>query len=241
MDKSNTSQPPSNPTRIIKKKVPYDIETLNNYLANKRAAYEFLSQDKGYYLPAYQTAAITEDYLKGILTDEFEHFIRNEIKICYWTKKVSKLELLAELAKVCKLPLGITEKMLPNKEWLINCLFSRDPENKFFKNIPDIPIVRELPSGVFAELSVPFKTAKRKSFFRMTEEEKQTKHYQAKAKSLKKKINRQTFLEIQLNDQKQLNNKLLQELATLGEKIKNIEKGAMNEEQPASSKTAEKE
>jgi len=125
-----------------------DLNTLSHYIPTKRALYDILSNEKGLYLPAYTSQAINEEYLIQVMKNEIKRFLRAEIKICYFTQSHSKRELLEELGKACNPhKLGLTEKTMPDKEWLVNCLFHLKPDHSFFKRPTMLRIERSIPHG----------------------------------------------------------------------------------------------
>ena len=91
----------------------------------------------GYYLPNEKSKCISGEYLWKVMNGHVFALKRSEMKEGFATKRLVKEELLELLEKVLqengKLPTGLKNNQLPNKEWLINCIFTIDPNNSLFK------------------------------------------------------------------------------------------------------------
>lgn len=147
MSQPSNNSAPANQNIVNKKMTSYDLKQLSSFLPNKKAVYDYLYEVKNLYLPDYDSQAVTEEYLKGVLMEDYETFNRNNIRISYCTKPVTKLEILHALTPLCPKPLGINENQLPDKFWLLNCLYSRNSNHNLFQKITDITFNRELPEG----------------------------------------------------------------------------------------------
>ena len=112
----------------------YDNQFLNSFLKNKRFTYDFLTSVQGLYLPCITSKAITEDYLLKVLKKTVTTIARANINPAPEVrKKVSTQELLEEIGKLTgEKNLGFDLYNMPDKEYLLNILFSLKKDHPFF-------------------------------------------------------------------------------------------------------------
>jgi hypothetical protein len=106
------------------------LSSLNLLLGNVKNFY-FALLDKGWALPAFTKNAITFQYLWDIFTQKSFRIQRSELKKGVLFRKVSKKYLFEELNRVIQ-NLGFTSEKLPDKEWMVDLLFTVDPKNNIF-------------------------------------------------------------------------------------------------------------
>ena len=64
--------------------------------------------------------------------------MRKDIKIGFCIEKVSKIDLVEYLEEEVKpKTLGLKEDYLPEKQWLVNILYTENSDHKVFKYIKD--------------------------------------------------------------------------------------------------------
>ncbi|CAD8188429.1 unnamed protein product [Paramecium pentaurelia] len=91
---------------------------------------------KNYYLPEFNSLAITCEYLLNVALNKCFRIKISQIKIGQILKKVPKLKLFQELDMKLqgkKINIGFTIDKLPDKKWLINVLHTLDQNNEVFK------------------------------------------------------------------------------------------------------------
>jgi hypothetical protein len=93
-----------------------------------------------------KSKAITSKYLIGILNEELFTISENECKR-YSLRLMENAPnpSLLEAPRTSQKPLRFSEEHPPNKEWLVDVLFSVNPNNSLFDRAV-IPIQRELKS-----------------------------------------------------------------------------------------------
>lgn len=123
----------------------FDLNYLKYLIPNKQAFYDILTESKGFYLPDFDSKAITEEYLVLVAKKEAFTIEREKIKIGILRKKAPKTELIVNLQNQTNKPLGFSEDNPPNKSWLINCLYSLNPNHALFA-LPEPIVTRELPA-----------------------------------------------------------------------------------------------
>lgn len=126
-----------------------NIKELNSQLPNCRTLYEVLVDNKGYYLPKWQSHSCTVEYLLELVKNEKIFRVkRSEISrppIIKQKKTVEELiDMVEELLKKKNLNLGFKGERKPDKEWIINILHHLDPKNPIF-HFEEDKLTREFP------------------------------------------------------------------------------------------------
>ncbi len=126
----------------------HDINLISRFLPNKEALYRVLVQ-KDNYLPDLTSKACTEEYLLGVARGQLYCLKNSQLRNYQLWKdlKKTKLELYHEIKSKVEKPLGFDLNGLPDKQYLINILYSIDSENRFFNNPVISNICRTLPEG----------------------------------------------------------------------------------------------
>ena len=115
------------------------ISALNAFLPNIDALY-LISQEGtyGFYLPKRNSRCITIEYLLQLSNREV-FSIEQSKAIKYDNYKILKIEkiqlykeLMKQITKISEKKLGFTYKNLPNKKWLVDVLFTINPDNTLF-------------------------------------------------------------------------------------------------------------
>ncbi len=113
------------------------INEASQYAKKKGQMYNLLANL--YYLPDYNSKAITKEYLfqyvlspLGIFVMKKEHVIHHH----YAYRKYSSNELLEILEQLLKTkgknPTGLTINTLPDQDWLRNAILHVDPDDPYF-------------------------------------------------------------------------------------------------------------
>ena len=123
----------------------FDLSFLGHFIPNLQAFYDILSENKGYFLPKFNSKCITEDYLLSVAKKEVWAIKKEGLKFGTLRKKAFTPELIDILQSKVDKPLGFTQERIPNKEWLIHCLYSVDSQNEVFKGLIS-GFSRELPA-----------------------------------------------------------------------------------------------
>ena len=125
------------------------VTLLNSFIPNLKTLYEILcSGTFNFYLPKFNTLCINKEYLMNLQKRAVFVLTNEEIKE-FCNKKIiaiTRLELFQELDKYCnnkKIGLSFHTETLPDKDWMINVLFTIDPENARFNRI-DLELYREI-------------------------------------------------------------------------------------------------
>ncbi|CAD8172180.1 unnamed protein product [Paramecium pentaurelia] len=87
----------------------------------------------GIYIPDDNSAAISSEYLSNVALGRCFKIQSQNLRQGQVLKKISKLRLCIELDGFCwkkQFNLGLSEDRLPDKKWLLNLLYSFNPENK---------------------------------------------------------------------------------------------------------------
>ena len=112
----------------------YDTQFLNSFLKNKRSTYDFLTSVLGLYLPSITSKAVTEEYLLKVLKKSVVTINRASINPAPEVrKKITTQELLEEIGKLTLgKDLGFDLYNMPDKEYLLNILFSLKKDHPLF-------------------------------------------------------------------------------------------------------------
>ena len=126
-----------------------NLREINSQLPNLQTLYNILVDNKGYFLPTFESHACTAKYLMGIIKDEkIFKVLRKDIAepgILKQKKTVDELvEIISDFLKEQNLELGFDSENLPNKDWLIKVLYHLKPKHAAFL-FEDEAITREIP------------------------------------------------------------------------------------------------
>jgi len=119
------------------------LSSLNKLLGNVQNFYLALV-DQGWSLPKFNRNSITFQYLWSVFMGECFRIKRVEVKKVVLFKKVSKKYIFEQINLTIK-NFGFPNEKIPEKEWLIDILFTIDQNNEIFKkNKPEIedPVVK---------------------------------------------------------------------------------------------------
>lgn len=112
----------------------YGVDFLNSYFQNQRSVYDFLTNIQNLYLPAIESKAISDDYLLKILRKKVFTIKRQDVHPAPELRvKVGSLELIEELKDlVQEIDLGFDVVKPPDRNFLVNVLYSLNSQHKFF-------------------------------------------------------------------------------------------------------------
>lgn len=103
------------------------ISTLNRMIGNVKNFYYALL-DKGWYLPQYNKGALSFSYLWNVFNGKCFRIQRDKVKKSVLFKKVTKIQVFEQLNFKVK-DLGFTSEKLPDKQWMLDILYTVDPDN----------------------------------------------------------------------------------------------------------------
>ena len=126
-----------------------NLKEINSQLPNLRTLYNILVDNKGYFLPSFESHACTSKYLMRVIKDErVFRVLRNNITepgIIKQNKTVNELfDIISRILKDKNLDLGFDEDYHPDKDWLIKVLYHLEPKNPIFL-FEEETITREIP------------------------------------------------------------------------------------------------
>jgi hypothetical protein len=124
------------------------ISELNELLGNVANFYYQVTQH-GFYLPEETKKTITVEYLYGVITQKYFSMKREEVKHSQTYKYVSKIDAYFELKRCATKELGFEINTLPNKLWMMDCLFTLQPGHSFFQPPQSVDIKRPFPAEFF--------------------------------------------------------------------------------------------
>ena len=116
----------------IPKKIKMKLSSYNALLGPKNSLYDKLII-RGDYLPDKKSPCITKDYLQNVLYSLVFRIKRKEIKQGYMFKKVSKIQLIEILGDLTIKELGFGEFNPPDKNWLVNTIYTPKENHDIFK------------------------------------------------------------------------------------------------------------
>ena len=111
------------------------IERLKNLLPSKRMVYDMIIEipgPYGYYLPEINSKAISENYLKSVVQKDVYILKLESMKTGKLLRSATVLELIEEIGKLAGKPLGFDIFTAPDKDWLVNVLYTLKPTHPFF-------------------------------------------------------------------------------------------------------------
>lgn len=132
--------------KMLPKTETFNIQLLNNFCKNKKGVYELLSGSLGFFLPKFESRAVSEKFLLQALQKEITLLERNNIRPSPSLKeKVSCTDLFEEVTKLTPgLNLGYNIPNLPDKHYLCDVLFSLKPDHPYFVINSEFATTREL-------------------------------------------------------------------------------------------------
>ena len=133
----------------------FPIEKLSLYTPTKAVLYRIMIQNYNYFLPSESSKAVTEDYLLGVLKGNYFGMKFEERKELRLKNDItaSKLDLIEEISKLVKKPLGFTLNQTPDRDWLLDILNTLNPKNKIISGDPATVFTRKLPKSITIFLS----------------------------------------------------------------------------------------
>ena len=126
-------------TTIISKQIPKSdfrtmtLSELNELFPSKASIYNTLIEI-GYSLPCQDKSKMTSEYLFKVFNNIVFTIRRKEMKFGFSFRKTSKAELiqiLDNLTPNCQL--GFDELHPPDRDWLINCIYTLKPDHNIFE------------------------------------------------------------------------------------------------------------
>lgn len=129
----------------------YKLKELNNRLPNLKILYEILVDNKGYYLPKWESKSCTYSYLMKIVKDStiFKVMRQNITKppMIKQTKTIEDLlDIIGSILTKKGLSLGFDIDKRPDKEWVLNILYFLEPKNPVFF-FEEESLERQFPKG----------------------------------------------------------------------------------------------
>ncbi len=126
-----------------------NLKEINSQLPNLRTLYNLLVENKGYFLPSFDSHACTAKYLMSIIKDNrIFKVLRKDITVPPGIKQKKTVDELSEMIsgilKEKNLELGFDTDYHPNKDWLIKVLHYLSPENSVFE-FEEESLFREMP------------------------------------------------------------------------------------------------
>jgi len=125
----------------------YSLDQLAKFIPTKAALYRFMVRDQKYFLPAETSQAITENYLLGVLKGEYFSLKQADRKELLLKDEyhATRQELIEEISKKTPKKLGFTSKIPPDRTWLLDVLYTLDPDNRLLKGAPVLMFTRKCP------------------------------------------------------------------------------------------------
>ena len=106
------------------------LSTLNKLLGSVHNFYLALV-DQGWSLPKFSRNSITFQYLWNVFMGDCFRIKRENVKKGVTFKRISKKELFFRINLLIK-NFGFTNEKIPEKDWLIDILYTIDPNNEVF-------------------------------------------------------------------------------------------------------------
>jgi len=119
----------------------------NLILGSKSNLYRMVAEE-GWYLPKKESRCCTAKYLFGVIGGYYFRILVADVKFCVDEKvRLPKIDLIAHLeTKVLNGPkLGFGPESLPDRTWLLNVLFTFQPEHEVFSGITEVEKIVEIP------------------------------------------------------------------------------------------------
>jgi hypothetical protein len=123
------------------------LKAANGILGNKENFYR-LVQEEGFFLPALSSRAVTNDYLRGVLSGKVYQFRTDQIRTPPKPKKEwSKIEMLTFIQSRLgqERELGFGPNNIPDNEFLLAVCFTLDPNLEIFTGIKEAEEIVQIP------------------------------------------------------------------------------------------------
>jgi len=127
--------------------VELTLDELKTFFPTKAVLYEVLDGSSyNFYLPHINSSAVTVSYLLELASRDCYFLTKEKHRKAprIVDKSFNIDDLMKELIKIVKIPLGFETDKYPNRQWLLDCLYSENPNHPiFFKN--SFTVYRSLP------------------------------------------------------------------------------------------------
>lgn len=111
-----------------------DIRYLNTFFKKNKDLLKFLEQTKNICLPNANDKGVTTAYLMKVVRGEVFTISKEKYKKFRGDiQNVTKAELNNWITEECGMSTGFELDLLPSKKWLLNCLYSLNPEHIIFQ------------------------------------------------------------------------------------------------------------
>jgi hypothetical protein len=123
------------------------IKYANYILGSKHNLYRLVIEE-GWYLPKEESRCCNTKYLFDVMSGRIFRIQQNNVKSCFGEKlKWSKLDILSYLQSkyLGGMEFGFSVENLPNREWLVNILFTYEPSHELFTGSGEIEKLVEIP------------------------------------------------------------------------------------------------
>ena len=120
----------------------YSESELARIILNKESLYKIMSVDKGIYLPDIVYGGV----LLGVVRKIYFYVLSDKIKVFQMEIPQTKEEIFLEILKMNPGLMGFDMESLPDKQWLLNVLYTLKHNHKFFYE-PISELTREFPEG----------------------------------------------------------------------------------------------
>ena len=117
------------------KNAVHALDDVKKIIGGKADLYEAAIRN-GWYLPKYKATIITEDYLQSIIFGKMYCPLYKDIRLVPCPRPPDKDTLLRDFRKVTadqKLSTGIDENHVPDKQWLLAVLGTKNPKLPYFQ------------------------------------------------------------------------------------------------------------
>lgn len=131
--------------------VDIPLDELKIYFPKKEAVYKLLEREGyDYILPSLNSTGVTVQYLLDLASEKIYGLKKENFKKApeLKDKSLTVEDLLKLLSKIVKKDLGFDFHRLPNKEWVLNCIYSENPKNDIFLR-SDQTLVHAVPRKYF--------------------------------------------------------------------------------------------
>jgi hypothetical protein len=150
------------------------VDEFSKLIQNRRDLYEAVLRND-WYLPKFKTSMITESYLRNVLTGKTFCPKYSDIKLRPCPRPPNKDLLLKKFLKIALdsgwQSIGIDDKHIPDKRWLLDLVSTFTPDDEIFKKnymppakknkLSEIKAI-ELPEMFLKDLPNSIRKSKRK-------------------------------------------------------------------------------
>jgi antitoxin component of RelBE/YafQ-DinJ toxin-antitoxin module len=125
------------------------LKHLNFLIPSGGDFYDLLTKQKHYFLPKYESPAITQEYLYNVMLERVFTIKDTAIKECHPVKYSTAIDLFDMLKGIIKeKALGFDEANLPDKLWMQKVIYALNPNSSIFKESQEEVILREIPTSI---------------------------------------------------------------------------------------------